>query len=366
MSITSIENLSNEFFYEIFDYLDGCDIYNAFSNLNYRFEEFLKNSSVLFKIKFDDSILNEICINAWKHMIHLNTPQILSIYLSMSFDINCLLAPVFINSSFTNLQSLVLVESQLNLFMFLFDQLIYLPKLCSLTIKELNRTEDLTNIYQTILCLPMLKYYKISIYYCNPSISSLNLTNERLSSIEYLHMNHSCTFNELSTIICRTPKLRHLSFKQARKPDGTIGIIFPFILINLTYLRLHVSHVKFNEFEIFIRQVQPQLKVLHFSTSSDDIAYLDADRWERLILKDLPQLEKFSLRYNEYINDDHVSNVRFQGSNPFFSSFWLKRKWIFETELAGEKNHLFNLSLQVYEKEKNINLLFFFLQKKMV
>jgi hypothetical protein len=37
-SITSIENLSNEFFHEIFDYLDGWDIYKAFLNLNYRFQ----------------------------------------------------------------------------------------------------------------------------------------------------------------------------------------------------------------------------------------------------------------------------------------------------------------------------------------
>ena len=54
MSITSIENLSNEFFYEIFDYLNAWHIYIAFSNLNYRFQQLLDNSSILYKIKLID------------------------------------------------------------------------------------------------------------------------------------------------------------------------------------------------------------------------------------------------------------------------------------------------------------------------
>ena len=36
-----IEDLSNEFFYEIFDYLDGSEIYQAFANLNHRFDQLL-------------------------------------------------------------------------------------------------------------------------------------------------------------------------------------------------------------------------------------------------------------------------------------------------------------------------------------
>ena len=42
-----IENFSNEIFYEIFDYLDGYDIYKAFSNLNNRFENLLINPFIV-------------------------------------------------------------------------------------------------------------------------------------------------------------------------------------------------------------------------------------------------------------------------------------------------------------------------------
>jgi hypothetical protein len=56
-SITTIENFTNEFFYKVFDYLDGCDIYQAFANLNRRFEQLLNSSSVVFKINLDNCLL---------------------------------------------------------------------------------------------------------------------------------------------------------------------------------------------------------------------------------------------------------------------------------------------------------------------
>ncbi|CAF4907485.1 unnamed protein product, partial [Rotaria sp. Silwood2] len=45
-----LENLSNELFYEIFDYLDSCDLYKAFSNLNIRFLNLIFRSSFPLKI----------------------------------------------------------------------------------------------------------------------------------------------------------------------------------------------------------------------------------------------------------------------------------------------------------------------------
>ncbi len=51
LSINCIENFPNEVFYEIFDYLSASEIYIAFTYLNYRFQQLLINSSVLYKIK---------------------------------------------------------------------------------------------------------------------------------------------------------------------------------------------------------------------------------------------------------------------------------------------------------------------------
>ena len=39
----SLENFSNELFYEIFDYLDGIELFEAFSNLNAHFQRLISN-----------------------------------------------------------------------------------------------------------------------------------------------------------------------------------------------------------------------------------------------------------------------------------------------------------------------------------
>ncbi|CAF2867417.1 unnamed protein product [Rotaria sp. Silwood2] len=106
--ITSIENLSNEFFYEIFDYLDGCEIYQTFSNLNHRFQQLLNSSSLRFKINFHHSTSIEIFMNNYKQIILLNKDQIFSIHLSLSTHNNQIISSLNIDSSFNRLESRVL------------------------------------------------------------------------------------------------------------------------------------------------------------------------------------------------------------------------------------------------------------------
>ncbi|CAF5047989.1 unnamed protein product, partial [Rotaria sp. Silwood1] len=64
--ISSIENLSNELFNEIFDYLDGVDIYQAFSNLNYHFQQLLTSSYILYKIDLNQITSKEIFMVNYK------------------------------------------------------------------------------------------------------------------------------------------------------------------------------------------------------------------------------------------------------------------------------------------------------------
>ncbi|CAF2158624.1 unnamed protein product [Rotaria magnacalcarata] len=50
--IACLDDLSNEIFYEIFDYLNGCEIGKTFSSLNSRFKQLLYSSSLLIKTHF--------------------------------------------------------------------------------------------------------------------------------------------------------------------------------------------------------------------------------------------------------------------------------------------------------------------------
>ncbi|CAF1547477.1 unnamed protein product, partial [Adineta steineri] len=107
----SIENFSNEIFYEIFDYLDGCDIYKAFSNLNYHFYQLLNSSLLLYKIKFDFES-DDLFLNNYQHMKSINPHQIFSLNLSSELYIDKFLLSFKIDSSLDHLQSIYLRNIQ--------------------------------------------------------------------------------------------------------------------------------------------------------------------------------------------------------------------------------------------------------------
>ncbi|CAF4839764.1 unnamed protein product [Rotaria sp. Silwood2] len=131
--ITCIEHLSNEIFYEIFDYLDGCDIFDTFSNLNIRFKCLILYSSLPIKIHRSISS-NQITeyhyqklIIPYRHRIisfHINDKS----YMSFSFSLH------MIDESFSRLESLVLYKIQYDILIYFLPNLITLPRLFSLKI----------------------------------------------------------------------------------------------------------------------------------------------------------------------------------------------------------------------------------------
>ena len=345
MAISRLEDMSNELFYEIFVYLDGCDVTQAFFNLNTRFRCLIQNPPLLFKIKLCPDSKSEVH-GARKQVMVPYKNQILSLHLSDHLVINRFFILNPIDSSFDRLESLSLHfirKDQLSLL----DSFSRLTRLIRLIIYLDNDTTDLTAVYYPIFNLPVLKYSKISFLQSeNLLMLPLNISPQQSNSIEYLVIDHPCTINDLSIIFLYAPQLRRLSFKKSL--SLSLRTQSSLTLSNLTHLYIYKCAMDFDTFEIFTTKISSQLQVLKLCTVNCP-SYLDADRWERLISQNMPQLRNFYFKYHESFNNNYQLTTHHQLLNRFTWSFWTDRQWIFGVIFDHRE---INYSIQPYRYEK--------------
>jgi hypothetical protein len=268
-----------------------------------------------------------------------NRHQILSIDgLTLSNE-NRIISIFPIDFSFNHLESIVLDLVQPKILYSLLPKLINLPRLFSLTMDIYNTIKDLGAIYQLIFHLPKLRFLKFSANEHRSPVMTISMpiaATNQISPIEHISIDHPFTFNELSTIISYAPQLRRLNLINESTIKSNSQIISPIILPNLTYISIFMYDLKFDKFENFVSQISSKLKVLYLVDSShDDTTYLDGERWKQLILRYLPQLEKFHLKYYEYFQNDFTSPIHINKLNEFFSSFWIERQWILGVEFES-------------------------------
>ncbi len=180
-------------------------------------------------------------------------------------------------------------------------------------------------------------------------------TNQQISPIEYLSVDHPCAVDALFAIISYTPQVRRLKCLNVTNSNVNIRGIQPMAFSNLTQFSIQSYEMSFNEFKIFIRKLNSKLKVLSLTTIVEDIDYLDAYRWERFLLQNLPQLERFYLKYSAHFATDYATPMYFGKQNQFSSPFWLERKWVLEIEIDFE-----NLIYSIHPYKYIKNDLFFY------
>jgi hypothetical protein len=325
--INCIENLSNEIFYEIFDYLDGYDIYRAFSNLNIRLENILMSSSLFMKIKISSETIFD---SRYEQFLKSNKHHIISFDFDSESNLIEFMNSFIIDSLYLRLQSIILNPISTYKFSILLFYLKSLPNLSSLSVCLNNCFYNLGDIYQVIFHL-RLKYFRIAVpqhpYLC---ITIPIADQNQFSSIEYLLIYHRCTLNKLTSILFHTPRLSHLHCFNINKSEyNDIKSTLMIKLNNLTHLAMTLYNLKFDEFEEFLLKLCSKLKLLNIKIQSMDENYLDVDRWERLVSRNMTSLTKFSFRYSDTIDEDFQITVRHPLINRFTSSFWIHRKWIF-------------------------------------
>ncbi|CAF1564677.1 unnamed protein product, partial [Rotaria sp. Silwood1] len=349
--IHSIEDLSNEILYAIFDYLDGCHLYESFANLNTRFQNLLIKSFLPLKINIDSK--HEFIIEYYcKNIINQNKSRLVLLELSTTTAVKQSLKLITINSLFNHLQSLVIngiVEHKLQL---LLKQLASLPCFHSLNISVVGELESFDTIYKLIFCLPFLKYNLLSYGPWRVPITLPIATSEQYSFIEYLNIDIIISFNELITLLSYTSKLRHLTCQQLYSSTTCIQTQRTLVLPYLTYVNFHRCHLQFSELEILINMIGSQLKVLHFTTS-DNITFLDVNRWQSLILQYLPNLFKFEFEYDEKIPNVFQLESHHQQINQFTSLFWIQRQWYLQIQIDAVpfSNNRIIYSIHSYRKK---------------
>ncbi|CAF3749527.1 unnamed protein product [Rotaria sordida] len=330
-SITCIENLPNEIFYEIFIYLEGCKLYEAFTNLNIRFQRLLTSSYLSLNIQISSS-LESILEHRFKHIIIPNKHKIVSISLINYCGNDQMFTLFTIDSSFTQLESLVLKNVDENKIITILLNLISLFRLFSLTIYLNDNCQDLSNIYRLIFRLPVLKSIRLLskkfLKFTRIPIAS----NKQYSSIEYMNINHRCTLNNLICLLSYTPRLSHLTCEELFGLLHNISIEIPIKLSNLTHISIGFCKIQFQDLEIFIQKFCTQIKVLRIMTSNY-FAYLDVNRWERLIQDNMPHIYQFYFQYYQFI-DDSILYAPYQWLiNQSTSSFWINRRCLIECHL---------------------------------
>ncbi|CAF1466524.1 unnamed protein product [Adineta steineri] len=160
-------------------------------------------------------------------------------------------------------------------------------------------------------------------------------------------MDHGCSIKDLFTLLSYTPNVRYLKFLNPTDANN-LYTIEPIKLINLTKLSMEIYRMTFDEFEIFIKKFDVNLRMLSLDIKHEDMSYLNAKRWEYFLQGNLSQLEKFSFKQLVYFSENDQTPMYSGEQNEFSSTFWIERRWIFKVE-----NDFENLiySIEPYKKK---------------
>jgi hypothetical protein len=298
-------------------------VYEAFSGLNIRFYNLLYASTLPLNINM--SFLSKSnCQRYYKQFVLPNINRISSLHLWNPFIIDLVFPSLENVQKFVGLKILILdniISTDL------LDCLISLPNLSSLIINQPDCKSYVDMNFHSIIRLPALKYCKIS---CEGRVlfDSPSDTSNESSPIEHLVINSKFDFNELPYLLSCVPHLRRLSIDCLYRNYDSRSRAFSKVSDKLTHVSLKLERIDFDRFEPLIINLFSSLQVLRISPS-DDIAYLDAKRWEQLILSHMTHLRVFDIRYVHKARRDSSCLTQDALIKQFTSSFWVERRWFF-------------------------------------
>lgn len=339
--ISCLESLSNELLCEIFDYFEGCTLFESFGNLNSRFQSLIQSPFLQLKF-YPDWKVEDRQNRQLANIVLPNRHNIISLKLFKYCSSLIERSLLSLDSSFHRLQYLNIqnIEHDDAIIPFL-TNLTSSPQLSSITLDFLNESKEIGSIYQIIFNMPVLKYSKVSFFWDwswdSHFFQPLPLTNtERFSQIKYLNIDHAISFNELISIFFYIPELCRLMCSWITDSNERVTTNFPKPIKTLKHITFDWCDVEFDTLANFFSKISPNIEVirLNISDNTDPLNYLDPDKWEKLITNNLQQLRTFNFMHQKKIDDYDFDELIFpKNINRFNSTFWTEHNWIFRVSL---------------------------------
>jgi hypothetical protein len=349
--ITKLEDLSNELFYEIFDYLDDVKSFEIFLPLNKRFFSLLFDSRRMLTLDLRDQSKSQPD-TFYRDIVIPQRHRIRSLKLGDEQIDIALLNTYCIDSSFLLLESVTL-NSNSTKYAFMLPHLAKLPCLSCLSINieiTLKTLEFVVFIYQTILSFKSLNYLTLDLEINTPDedvfsyadgdssdeddgyvdASGFVAINQEPSNLQNLCMKHSIDTEGFLKIINYTPKLRRLSVQSLR---GYIPSQIIPKLPQLTELIIEDSKFDCESLESLLDAFDCQLQTLEIGTRLPDEYHID-ERWEQLMKRRFSRLKTFTIRLEpEWMNLDVEMNS-FDCIHFICHPFWYDHGWMADINIG--------------------------------
>jgi hypothetical protein len=335
--VTCFEYLPNEIIIECFEYLNAVDIFHSFDQLNYRFNQLIRN----IPLYLDIQTIQRLKLDQFYKKMFSNPEikkQIYSLQLSNKgtyCQIDMFLSD-FSPDQFSNLRSLTLRGvkednvSQLKLM---------LPLLSQLSSLRLINCQGETNEILSILHL--CKIHTLTA----PKLFSDTEIIYDISSIINLTI-FICNTDELSQILNNGSRLKYLNvqivYKCWRNTTENNKYSTKHHAIKLNQLVITQFSGVFGELVKILKQT-PNLKSLTIC-SDNNIEMIDADQWQHLISSSLPDLNIFKFKFRYEYHGANKGNTMHEKWTQFQSGFWHKQhQWYTEYSLSKNSASIYTI-----------------------
>ncbi|CAF2767887.1 unnamed protein product [Rotaria sp. Silwood2] len=346
----NFERLVKEILLDIFEYLKGIHLFQAFSNLNSRF-----NNLLIIHFRTHGLDLRTISKHDFNTLCQQNLPwiakHITKLRLSDDDDtpnqINLFLSQSFTFRQFVQLKILSLYHiSSSEIIQKVVCQLRYLPLLthfdlinCRLTFHQ----KILHDILNRIWLLLQLSHVHLDLIFANAN--EFTTPTIRSKSIKYLIIeNTSLNSIQLIRLFRCTPYLRHLTVIIDQFSNDTQ---FPSKIETVSSLKLVVDHLTNGTLNLL--KNMPNLTSLTLQTEKN---HMNGHQWKQFIIDYLPKLKIFRFVMLCNVNNEKEMNEMF---DSYRTPFWInERKWYIRCHWKLENNEIAILlytlpyALQIY------------------